>query len=142
MNNSPTLYIHAVLGGMIATIGLWMLMGGLSMTITVILVVVCMVGLVNVSPTVAHIWMWTTIVLGLESFAWPIQTMGELRALGPEPPLEEMKHIFTAVLFGVFSGVFWLTFAYGIYRKINPPPQPVNPPAASRNSKAKRKKNR
>ena len=32
--------------------------------------------------------------------------LGELQQFGPEPPLEEMSKVFTAVLFGVFSGIF------------------------------------
>ncbi|MCA9480033.1 MAG: hypothetical protein KC545_06710, partial [Nitrospira sp.] len=31
--------------------------------------------------------------------------------------LEDLQRIFTAVLFGLFSGVFWMTFAYGIFKR-------------------------
>ena len=116
MTRSPKLWINAILAGMAVTVGLWFLLGDLSLAATVLLVVLATVGLAWASSTVAHIWAWATLVLGLESFAWPIQMLVALRSLGPEPPLEDMQRIFTAVLFGLFAGIFWLTFAYGIFR--------------------------
>lgn len=142
MNASPALSLNAVLGGMVATGGLWMLMGELSLPVTVVIVVALTVGLLKVSPTVAHIWLWTTVILGIESLVWPVQTMSKLQGLGPEPPLEVMQQMFTAVLFGVFSGIFWLTFAYGIYRRIHPLPQTTDSPSTSFSSKSRRKKKR
>lgn len=116
MNHSPKFLVNAVLAGMVVTAGLWFLWGDLSLAVTVVLVVLSAGALAWVSSTVAHVWAWATLVLGLESFAWPIQMMVALRSLGPEPPLEDMQRIFTAVLFGLFAGIFWLTFAYGIFR--------------------------
>jgi len=85
--------------------------------------------------------MWSTLLLGLESLAWPFQMVGELEQYGPEPPIEEMSKVFTAVLFGVFSGVFWLTFAYGIYRRTQPKPE-EHAPLTPNQAKAQRKKKR
>ena len=77
--------------------------------------------------------------LGVESLAWPFQLIGELEQYGAEPPLEEMSKVFTAVLFGVCSGIFWLTFAYGIYRRTQPKTEePL--PLTSNQAKAQRKK--
>lgn len=118
MNYSPLILVNSVLSGMIVTVGLWLLLGNLSLTTIVIIILGLTVVLAKVSPTVAHVWAWGTLILGMESLAWPFQMLGELSSLGPEPPLEDMQRIFTAVLFGLFSGVFWLTFAYGIYRRI------------------------
>ena len=53
--------------------------------------------------------------------AWPMMQMADLQKLGPEPPIEELERIFTAVLFGLFSGVFWMTFAYGIFKRTRGP---------------------
>ncbi|NKB82101.1 MAG: hypothetical protein GKS05_09490 [Nitrospirales bacterium] len=117
MKSSSQILISSVLGGVVSVVGLWLLIGELSLPIMVAMVLGMALGLAWVSQTAAHVWAWTTIVLGLESIAWPVQMFGELRALGLEPPLEDMQRVFTAVLFGLFSGVFWLTFAYGIFRR-------------------------
>ena len=128
---------------MTVTIGLWFLQGGLSSALTIVAVVGCSVVFIKICPTIAHVWMYTTFLLGLESLAWPFQMMGELRSLGPEPPMEDMQRIFTAVLFGVFSGVFWMTFAYGIYRRTRPPEESSDSiPLTANQAKAKRRKGR
>ncbi|RMH07843.1 MAG: hypothetical protein D6704_04360 [Nitrospirae bacterium] len=136
--------INAVLGSMVIVVGLWFLMGGISLPVTVVLVVVFTVAGIRMCPTVSHIWMWSTLCLGLESLAWPVQTMGALSHAGPEPPLEDMKRVFTAVLFGLFSGVFWLTFAYGLYRRTQHQHAPLTSSRdeAASHPKTTRKKNR
>jgi len=128
---------------MAVTVGLWFLRGDLSSTVTVLTVVGSTMVFIKVCPGIAHVWMYTTFLLGVESIAWPLQMMGELRSLGPEPPLEDMQRIFTAVLFGMFSGVFWLTFAYGIYRRTRPQVESQGAvPMSANQAKAKRKKGR
>lgn len=142
MLDHPKLLLNAVLGAMAVGGGLWLLQGGLFPVVTVTVVVGLMVVFAKTCPGVAQVWMWSTLLLGLESLAWPFLLLGELRQFGPEPPLEEMSKVFTAVLFGVFSGIFWLTFAYGLYRRTQSttekPPSPLTPNQA----KAKRKKQR
>ncbi len=142
MPNDPKLLVNAVLGAMAVAGGLWLLQGGLSLAVTVLVVVGLTVVLAKICPGVAHVWMWATLLLGLESLAWPFLMLGELRQFGPDPPIEEMSHVFTAVLFGVFSGIFWLTFAYGLYRRTQSPPQESDSPLTPNQAKAKRKKQR
>ena len=138
---TPTLLVNAVLGAMAVTVGLWFLQGDLSSSATIIIIVGLTILYAKICPTAAHVWMWSTLLLGLESLAWPFQLVGELEQYGSEPPIEEMSKVFTAVLFGVFSGVFWLTFAYGIYRRTQPKiEEPV--PLTSNQAKAQRKKKR
>lgn len=141
----PTnILINSVLGSMAVTTGLWMLLGDLSIAMMVVLVVALSVVLSRISPTVSHVWAWTTGMIGIESLAWPFMVMGSLGDLGPEPPLEDMEKVFSAVLFGVFSGVFWLTFAYGIYRRIHNRLHRVDSPSSDPRilTKAQRKKKR
>ena len=118
VNRSIWLHINAILGSLTVTVGLWLLLGELSLTTAVILSLTLAILLSWWSVTIAHVWAVSTLLLGLESLAWPIQQMIDMRTLGPEPPLEDLQRIFTAVLFGLFSGVFWMTFSYGIYRRI------------------------
>lgn len=144
MPNTPVFLINAVLGAIVVTVGLWFLQGELSSSITVVMIVGFTILYAKVCPTTGHIWMWSTMLLGLESLSWPFQMVGELEQFGPEPPLEDMQRVFTAVMFGVFSGVFWLTFAYGIFRRIRPKvedPSSIEPLSANQ-AKAQRRKNR
>ena len=55
MNYSPPVLINSVLGGMAVTVGLWLLLGDLSVATTVIIVVGVTIVLVRMSPTVAHV---------------------------------------------------------------------------------------
>lgn len=142
MPTSPTFFVNAVLGAIAVTVGLWFLQGDLSAAITVMMIVGLTVLYTKVCPTTAHIWMWSTLLLGLESLAWPFGMVGELEQFGPEPPLEEMERVFTAVLFGLFSGIFWLTFAYGIYRRTQPKAEDFSEPLSANQAKAQRKKKR
>ena len=142
MPNDPKLLVNAVLGAMAVAGGLWFLQGGLSLTVTVLAVVGLTAVLANICQRAAQVWTWSTLLLGLESLAWPFQLVGELRQFGPEPPMEEMSKVFTAVLFGVFSGIFWLTFAYGLYRRSQPPSEETAAPLTPNQAKAKRRKQR
>lgn len=139
---TPALLVNAVLGAMAVAGGLWFLQGGLSLAVTVAVVAGLMVVFAKTCHGVAQVWMWSTLLLGLESLAWPFLLMGELRQFGPEPPLEEMSKVFTAVLFGVFSGIFWLTFAYGLYRRTQPKTEEPSPPLTPNQAKARRKRER
>ena len=142
MPNDPKLLVNAVLGAMAVAGGLWFLQGGLSLTVTVLAVVGLTAVLANICQRAAQVWTWSTLLLGLESLAWPFQLVGELRQFGPEPPMEEMSKVFTAVLFGVFSGIFWLTFAYGLYRRSQPSSEETVAPLTPNQAKAKRRKQR
>ena len=141
MTHTPTLVVNAVLGAMAVTVGLWFLQGDLSSSVTIVIIVGLTILYAKVCPTAVHVWMWSTLFLGVESLAWPFQLIGELEQYGSEPPLEEMSKVFTAVLFGVFSGIFWLTFAYGIYRRTQPKTEEPSP-LTSNQAKAQRKKKR
>lgn len=141
MSYTPALLINAILGAMAVTVGLWFLQGGLSSVMTILLIVGMTVLYAKVCPSPVHVWMWSMLLLGVESLAWPFQMVGELQHFGPEPPLEEMSRVFTAVLFGVFSGVFCLTFAYGLYRRTLPKKQETHSLTPNQ-AKAQRKKRR
>jgi hypothetical protein len=94
------------------------------------------------SPSIGYIWAASTLLLGVESFAWPIMQMADIQKLGPEPPLEELQRIFTAVLFGLFSGVFWMTFAYGIFKRTRGTNTSTTPSVTTPQTKNQRKRSR
>ncbi len=145
MDRTLWLNLNAVLGSLIVTVGLWMLLGELSLLIGLIVALSVAGVLAWQFQSIAHVWTATTLILGIESLAWPVIQMMDLQALGPEPPLEDLQRIFTAVLFGLFSGVFWMTFAYGIYKRSKGesplPESPTQPTPLTKNQKkSKRKK--
>lgn len=130
--------LNAVLGAMAVGGGLWLLSGGLSPAVVAMVIVGLVAAFAKLCPGVAHVWLWSTALLGLESLAWPVPAVLELQQLGPEPPLEAMSRVFTAVLFGVLSGIFWLTFAWGLYRRTRPHDETA--PLTPNQAKARRRK--
>ena len=122
--------LNAVLGSLTVTIGIAVGIG-----LAILLAWKC--------PSIGYIWAISTLLLGVESIAWPMMQMADLQQLGPEPPIEELERIFTAVLFGLFSGVFWMTFAYGIFKRTRGPishhpfPEPTTSSAPKKKSKKK-----
>lgn len=145
MDRTLWLNLNAVLGSLVVTVGLWMLLGELSLPIGLMMALGVAGLLAWRFDSIAHVWTASTLLLGIESFAWPVIQMMDLQELGPEPPLEDLQRIFTAVLFGLFSGIFWMTFAYGIYKRSRgEPPLPESPaesaPLTKNQKKSKRKK--
>ena len=145
MNDNLWHQLNAVLGSLAVTVGLWLLVGALPVPIGIALGIGLAILLAWKCPSMGYIWAICTLLLGVESIAWPMMQMTDLQKLGPEPPIEELERIFTAVLFGLFSGVFWMTFAYGIYKRTRGPiiHHPFPEPSSSSPSKKKpKKKNR
>jgi hypothetical protein len=142
MNDMWWHQINAVLGSLTVTVGLWLLVGDLPVVVGFALAVGLAILLAWKCPSIGYIWAAATFLLGVESLAWPILQMADLQKLGPEPPLEELQRIFTAVLFGLFSGVFWMTFAYGIYKRARGTQAPSTPSTAVPQTKNQRKRAR
>ena len=142
MNDNLWHQLNAVLGSLTVTVGLWLLVGALPMPMGVALATGFAILLAWKSPSIGSIWATSTLLLGVESLAWPIMQMADLQKLGPEPPLEELERIFTAVLFGLFSGVFWMTFAYGIFKRTREKNTPASPSTTLPKTKNQKKQSR
>ncbi len=110
--------LNAVLGSLVVTLGLWLMWGELPLLLVVALALGSAGFLVWRATSLAAVWAWVTLLVGLESLAWPLVTMVQIRMTGPEPSEEQIGLILTAVLFGVFSSIFWLTFSYGLFQCI------------------------
>ncbi len=134
--------LNAVLGSLTVTVGLWLLAGALPVPVGMALAILLAILLTWKCPSIGSIWATSTLLLGVESFAWPIMQMADLQNLGPEPPLEELERIFTAVLFGLFSGVFWMTFAYGIFKRTREKSTPTSPSTTLPKTKNQKKQAR
>lgn len=138
--------LNAVLAAVVVTIGFWIVWGELPAIAAALLALLIALGLASFCSTSASVWAWATLLLGLESLAWPILTMWQWRGLGPQPSDEAMSRILTAVVGGLFSSIFWLTFAIGIFRwnraKRTPDSIEPGPDAAPRNRTSARKERR
>lgn len=111
-----TLQINAALASLVVTLGFWMIWEALPLTVIVAVALGVGVFLTWRANTIAGVWAWATLLLGLESLAWPIVLMVQVRLSAVEPTEQQMGLILTAVLFGLFSSIFWLTFSYGIFK--------------------------
>lgn len=119
MRWSPQL--NALLGSLVVAAGAWLAWDSFSLW-GVLLIAGGVAGLlIWQGRTIGLVWAWATLLLGLESLAWPIVTMVQVRSTATEPTDEQMGMILSAVLTGLFSAVFWITFSYGLFKRASQP---------------------
>ncbi|MFO0775054.1 MAG: hypothetical protein U0172_10375 [Nitrospiraceae bacterium] len=131
--------VNALLGSLVVTVGLWIAAGGLPIELALLVLVGVAIGLAWISSHVLTIWAWTTALMGVESLAWPMVLMFQMKqALGPgvEPTDEQMQTMFGAILFGLFASIFWLTFSYGLFKWAARATAPASPENAGSGAKA------
>ncbi len=142
------LQLNAVLGSLVVTLGFWLVWGQLPALLFALVGVGVAAFLLWRAETIGAVWAWATLLLGVESFAWPVATMVQVKLTadqGAQPTDEQMGLILTAVLFGLFSSIFWLTFSYGLFKRMvwkrpdagDPAGEPA--PEQKRNEKARKK---
>jgi hypothetical protein len=113
--------LNALLGSLVVAAGAWLAWDSFSPW-GVFLVAGSVAGyLIWQGRTIGLVWAWATLLLGLESLAWPIVTMVRVRSTATEPTAEQMGMILSAVLTGLFSAVFWITFSYGLFKRAGQP---------------------
>lgn len=112
------IFLNLSLGTLVTAIGFWLIWGG---TISPVIVVgwALAVGLFLwvMASSITELWAWSTLLLGLESFAWPLVLMIQLRGQAESLPESEMGTILSAVVLGLFSSVFWISFSYGLFKR-------------------------
>ncbi|MBI5855162.1 MAG: hypothetical protein HZB35_08050 [Nitrospirae bacterium] len=112
-----TAKVNAVLAAVVVTVGFWIVWGELPVAMAALLALLLAVCLAFFfCSSITAVWAWATVLLGLESLSWPIMIMWQARGLGPQPSDEAMSQILTALVGGLFSSIFWLTFSGGIFR--------------------------
>ena len=112
-----TVSINALLGGLVVAVGAWLASNQLSIFGAILVLIAAAGFLWWRGRTITLIWAWSTLLLGIECFAWPIATMWQIRSAGREPSDEEMGAILSATLMGLFSAVFWIAFSYGLFNR-------------------------
>ena len=110
--------LNALLGSLVVTVGFWLIWEELPLAVAVVWALLVAAFLIWQGSTIAAVWAWVTLVLGLESLTWPVVTMLRVRRATAEPTDQDVGLILTALLFGFFSSIFWLTFSFGIYRRL------------------------
>jgi hypothetical protein len=112
------IFLNLSLGTLVATVGFWLIWGG---TVSPFIVVgwALTVGLFLwfMTESITELWAWSTLLLGLESFAWPLVLMIQLKGQAESLPESEMGTILSAVVLGLFSSVFWISFSYGLFKR-------------------------
>lgn len=113
-----TTQLHAVLGAIVVTIGFWLAVGGAPLEGLVAFALGVAGFLVWQGTTIGRVWAWACLLLGLDSLAWPIVTMVQVRMATEQPTDQQMALILTAVVAGLFSSVFWVSFSYGLFKRL------------------------
>ena len=117
MPTSWMIYINVGLGSLVVAIGAWLAANGLSPFGAAAAAITAAAFLWWQARSLTLLWAWSTLLLGLECFAWPIVTMLQIRSAGAEPSEAEMGTILSAILMGLFSACFWIAFSYGLFKR-------------------------
>lgn len=110
------LLLNLVLGTLVTTVGFWILWNTASYVAVMGWVLVASGFLWWRAKSVTEVWAWATLILGLESFAWPLQRMIQLKAVTEAPSQDEMGAMLSDIIMGLFFAVFWLSFSYGLFK--------------------------
>jgi hypothetical protein len=109
--------LNLLLGTLVVAIGFWLLWGAMTPVIAAGWALAVGGLLWWRARTITEIWAWSTLLLGLESLAWPLTLMIRLKGASDTPSEDEMGAILSAVVLGLFSSVFWISFAYGLFKR-------------------------
>jgi hypothetical protein len=119
-----SIYVNAILGALVVTVGAWLASNAFSSLQAAVVLLAAAAFLWWRGRTISLVWAWSTLFLGLECFAWPITTMLRVRSAGRDPSDDEMGAILSAIVMGLFSAVFWISFAYGLFKRAKAAAQP------------------
>jgi len=109
--------LNVALGTVVVTVGFWIIWGTASPIIVCAWALAVGLLLWMKAQSITEVWAWSTLVLGLESFVWPVTLMVQLKGTSETPSESEMGTILSAVVLGLFSSVFWLSFSYGLFKR-------------------------
>ena len=113
--------LNALFGSLVVAAGAWLAWDSFSLWEIFLVAGGVAAFLIWQGRTIGLVWAWATLMLGLESLAWPIVTMVQVRSTTIEPTDEQLGTILSAVLAGLVSAVFWITFSYGFFKRAGQP---------------------
>lgn len=108
--------LNLIPGTLVTTIGFWILWNAALPVVLVGWALVVSGCLWWNARSVTEVWARVTLVLGLESLAWPFQRMIQFKSEIEAPSPEEMGAILSDIILGVFFSVFWMTFSVGLFK--------------------------
>lgn len=132
--------LNCLLGVLVAVVGFWLIWGTVDPIIVLGWALVVGTFLWLKAKSITEIWAWATLLLGLESFAWPVVLMIQLKGSSELLPESEMGTILSAVVLGLFSSVFWVTFSYGLFKRAWRTDQPLSEEEPMRTSMSRSRK--
>jgi hypothetical protein len=109
--------LNVVLATLVTTVGFWLIWSEPSWGGVVVWALAAGGFLWWKAGSVTEIWAWSTLGLGLQSVMWPVQRMIQFHGATETLSDEEMGAILSAVVMGLFSSVFWLSFSYGLFQR-------------------------
>ena len=109
--------LNIILGTLVTTVGFWLLWGSTFPFVLVAWIITVGVLLWWQTKTITGVWAWSTMLLGLESIAWPVLLLIQLPSAPTGPSDEEMGTALSAVVLGLLSSVFWISFSYGLFKR-------------------------
>ncbi|TKS60205.1 MAG: hypothetical protein EWM72_01528 [Nitrospira sp.] len=135
--------LNLLLGTLVVAVGFWLLWGTVSPGIVAGWALAVGGFQWWKARTITEVWAWSTLLLGLESFAWPLTLMIQLKGASETPSEGEMGTILSAVVLGLFSSVFWISFSYGLFKRAwgaapDPPSNTSHAPLVSQPAKRKK----
>jgi len=130
--------LNALFGSLVVAAGAWLAWDSLPAWGVFLVTAVVAGFLIWQGRTIGLVWAWATLLLGLESLAWPIVTMVQVRSTTTEPTDEQLGTMLSAVLTGLVSAVFWITFSYGFFKRARQPITAVSIDATDSPSPASR----
>ena len=126
--------LNCLLGILVAVVGFWLIWGTVAPVLVLGWALVVGAFLWLKAKSITEIWAWATLLLGLESFAWPVVLMIQLKGTSDSLPETEMGTILSAVVLGLFSSVFWISFSYGLFKRAWRTDQPLSEDEPTRRS--------
>jgi hypothetical protein len=132
--------LNCLLGILVAVVGFWLIWGTVVPVLVLGWALVVGAFLWLKAKSITEIWAWATLLLGLESFAWPVVLMIQLKGPSESLPETEMGTILSAVVLGLFSSVFWISFSYGLFKRAWRTDQPFSEDEPTRTSIAPSRK--
>ena len=109
--------LNALLGSLVVATGAWLAWDSFVLWEIALIAAGAVGFLIWQGRTIGLVWAWVTLLLGVESLAWPIITMVQISSITAEPNDEQLGTILSAVLMGLVSAVFWITFSYGLFKR-------------------------
>lgn len=138
--------LNLILGALVTTVGFWILWNAASEFVVAGWALAVSGFLWWKAKSVTEVWAWATLVLGLESFAWPLQRMIQLKNVTETPSHDEMGAMLSDIILGLFFSVFWMSFSYGLFKWAwkTPPDESVSDTMATKTASRtdRRKKGR